>query len=572
MTHKTLPLVSLAIPIFNGAEFMRFAIDSALAQTYPHVEIIVINDGSSDLGETEKIALSYGDRVRYYAKTNGGVGSALNLALEKARGEYFCWLSHDDVYLPEKIAKQVEFLQSLPTSDAVVFCRHSVINANGDLLHELPAPPRFNPDAAAYQLLLSQWLHCCTIIAPRSIYLEMGGFREDLPTTQDYDMLMKIGLRYPFFELPEVLLYARSHPKQGSLTAAHQREIEYFFEEHIPMLSSEYMCRCFSPQERLDAWEALGAQMLSRGLTQGVMAVFRQMLECKITHTSPVLLLDAIKRMFDNKNDALQWQTEALQWQAQATQWQAQATQLSIELGECRSSWSRKSMESLKALLKRIINRSPAINSANSKNTSHEIFDNIYKTNYWRGKSRSGEGSDLVQTAVIREVLPALLQSLNAKSMLDVPCGDYYWMQHVDLPVDYTGADIVQEVVDINNKNFSDQHHKFLHVDVCADKLPQVDLIFARDLLVHLSYDDIRRALSNMKESGSTWLLTTTFTGRDSNNDIKTGDWRTLNFQLAPFNFPEPVKIINENCTQFNGDYSDKSLGLWKLQDIVLWP
>lgn len=243
MNHKTLPLVSLAIPIFNGVEFMRFAIDSALAQTYPHVEIIVINDGSNDGGETEKIALSYGDKVRYYSKTNGGVASALNLALKKSFGEYFCWLSHDDKYLPEKIAKQVEFLQSLPANDAVVFCRHAVINVNGELLHELPPPPRFNPDAAAYQLVLIQWLHCCSILAPRSMFLEMGAFREDLPTTQDYDMLMKIGLRYPFFEIPEILLHARSHPNQGSLTVAHQREVEQFFDEHIPMLSLEYMCR-----------------------------------------------------------------------------------------------------------------------------------------------------------------------------------------------------------------------------------------------------------------------------------------------------------------------------------------
>ena len=325
MNHKKLPLVSLAIPIFNGSEFMRFAIDSALAQTYTHVEVIVINDGSNDGGETEKIALSYGDQVRYYSKSNGGVGSALNLALKKSFGEYFCWLSHDDQYLPEKVAKQVDFLQSLPTSDAVVFCRHSVISANGELLHELPPPPLFNPDTAAYQLLLNQWLHCCAILAPRSMYLEMGGFREDLPTTQDYDLLMKIGLRYPFFEIPEILLLARSHPNQGSLTVAHRYEVERFFVEHIPMLSSEYMCRCFSPHEIVGAWEALGVQMRERSMTRGVIAVFRRMFECKIIRSNPDLLLDTIRRINNN--------------QQYFAQWQAQATQLSIELSK---SWSQK--------------------------------------------------------------------------------------------------------------------------------------------------------------------------------------------------------------------------------------
>jgi 2-polyprenyl-3-methyl-5-hydroxy-6-metoxy-1,4-benzoquinol methylase len=231
-----------------------------------------------------------------------------------------------------------------------------------------------------------------------------------------------------------------------------------------------------------------------------------------------------------------------------------------------------KYMKFLKSLVKRIINRTANFGHISLKNATHEIFDDIYKTNYWRGESRSGEGSDLLQTQHIREVFPDLLKSLEAKSMLDIPCGDYFWMQHVELSVNYTGADIVQEVIKINNEKYSDNHHKFMHLDVCTDKLPQVDIIFARDLLVHLCYNDIRRAVQNMKESGSTWLLTTTFTGRDTNIDIKTGDWRTLNLQLAPFNFPEPEKNINEGCTQFNGDYSDKSLGLWKLKDLELWP
>jgi glycosyltransferase involved in cell wall biosynthesis len=578
MNHKTFPLVSLAIPVFNGAEFMRFAIDSALAQTYPHVEIIVVNDGSSDEDETEKIALSYGNRINYYSKKNGGVGSALNLALKKSCGEYFCWLSHDDIYLPEKVARQVEYHQSLPTKDAVVFCRHSEINAYGELLHKLPPPPLFNPNAAAYQLLLNQWLHCCAILAPRSMYLEMGGFREDLPTTQDYDLLVKIGLRYPFFEIPEILLHARKHPSQGSLTMDHQYEVERFFVEHIHMLSSEYMCRNFSPCETLDAWVKLISQWTARGMKQSAIAAFRQLLEMEVVSTNPALLLDNITFVNNSQcaeklfAQVTQLQAEAALSQAQVTQLQAEAAlsqaqvrELSIKLSK---SWSVKYMKLLKSLIKRIINRTANIGHLNLKSVTHEIFDDIYKTNYWRGESRSGEGSDLIQTQQIREVFPVLLKSLGAKSMLDIPCGDYYWMQHVDLPVTYIGADIVQQVVNINNEKYSDIHHKFMHLDVCTDKLPKVDLIFARDLLVHLSYDDIRRALQNMKESGSTWLLTTTFTGRDSNIDIKTGDWRTLNLQLAPFNFPEPIKVINEGCTQFNGDYSDKSLGLWKIQDI----
>ena len=326
MNHKTLPLVSLAIPVFNGSDFMSLAIDSALAQTYPHVEIIVVNDGSSDEGETEKIALSYGDRVSYYSKKNGGVGSALNLALNKSCGEYFCWLSHDDLYLPEKVARQVEFLQSLPTKDAVVFCRHSEINACGELLHILPPPPQFNPNAAAYQLLLNQWLHCCSILAPRSMYLEMGGFKLELPTTQDYDLLIKIGLRYPFFEIPEILLHARKHPRQGSLTVAHQDEVERFFVEHIPMLSSEYMCRCFSPRETLDAWVELIAQWTARDMKQGVIAAIRQLLEMEVVSTNPALLLDNITFVkYSQRAEKLSAQVTQLQAEAALSQAQVES-------------------------------------------------------------------------------------------------------------------------------------------------------------------------------------------------------------------------------------------------------
>ena len=115
------PLVSVAIPVYNGANYIRDAIDSVLAQTYPNLEVLIVNDGSRDEGLTEEIALSYGDRIRYFFKSNGGVASALNLALKEAKGDYFCWLSHDDIYLSEKVAREMEVLLYLPDPNSVVF-------------------------------------------------------------------------------------------------------------------------------------------------------------------------------------------------------------------------------------------------------------------------------------------------------------------------------------------------------------------------------------------------------------------------------------------------------------------
>ena len=90
------PKVSIVIPVYNGEDYLAYAIDSALSQTYENKEIVVINDGSTD--NTDEICKSYGDKIRYFVKKNGGVASALNLAIEKMDGEYFSWLSHDDAY------------------------------------------------------------------------------------------------------------------------------------------------------------------------------------------------------------------------------------------------------------------------------------------------------------------------------------------------------------------------------------------------------------------------------------------------------------------------------------------
>ena len=92
------PKVTIVIPVYKGKKYMRKAIDSAIAQTYENLEILVINDGSPDDGATDTIAKSYGDKIRYIYKENGGVSTVLNLALKEMKGEYFSWLSHDDVY------------------------------------------------------------------------------------------------------------------------------------------------------------------------------------------------------------------------------------------------------------------------------------------------------------------------------------------------------------------------------------------------------------------------------------------------------------------------------------------
>lgn len=197
-------------------------------------------------------------------------------------------------------------------------------------------------------------------------------------------------------------------------------------------------------------------------------------------------------------------------------------------------------------------------------------FNEIYKTNLWNsGVSVSGNGSDLNQTAGISRQLPGLLKEYRINTLLDLPCGDFNWMNTVDLDgIQYIGGDIVGDIIERNRETFANDSHRFQVLDLTRDDLPRADLIFCRDCLVHLSYQDIRAALENIERCRITYLLTTTFTRFSPNHDIVSGDWRPLNFQEPPFNFPAPLHLIDEKCTEGGGKFADKHLALWKIDDL----
>lgn len=204
-------------------------------------------------------------------------------------------------------------------------------------------------------------------------------------------------------------------------------------------------------------------------------------------------------------------------------------------------------------------------------NGLESLFTNVYIHNAWGDSdSASGTGSNLTQTATIREELPKVFKKLSIMSILDAPCGDFFWMKKISNIVKlYIGMDIVKDIIDTNNTQYQNEHQLFIHGDITKDSIPTVDLILCRDCLVHFSYEDIKKTIKNFKRSKSKYLLTTTFTQRGSNKNIQTGDWRPLNLQKAPFNFPPPLIIVNEHCTEDNGIYADKSLAVWLLDDLT---
>lgn len=200
-----------------------------------------------------------------------------------------------------------------------------------------------------------------------------------------------------------------------------------------------------------------------------------------------------------------------------------------------------------------------------------QIFSTIYRGNNWGNNgSVSGAGSDLTQTATIRRELAQLTAELGIKTMLDAPCGDYYWMKEVPMNLsNYIGADIVPEMIESNQRKFGNSKVDFRVLDVMNDDLPRVDLILCRDCLVHLPLPAGASAIRNFVRSGSRYLLTTTYPSLLRKNEelLITGNWRPLDLQLPPFSLPKPVRFIDEGCTQ-KDDYQEKSLGLWELQQL----
>jgi hypothetical protein len=202
--------------------------------------------------------------------------------------------------------------------------------------------------------------------------------------------------------------------------------------------------------------------------------------------------------------------------------------------------------------------------------STEETFREIFKSNHWSGDvSVSGQGSDDVQTREISIQIPKLVKTLGVKTFVDVPCGDFHWFSKMELELEsYIGGDIIAEIVERNSRMYENGQRKFMKTDIIHDPLPVADLLLCRDCLVHLSFEDIQKAIRNIIKSDNTYLLTTTFPECQENKDIVTGDWRIINLEKPPFNFPKPISLINEKCTEGDGTYADKSLGLWKISEL----
>ncbi len=210
------PKVSIIIPVYNGSNFLKEAIESALAQTYDNTEVIVINDGSTDDGQTATIARAYGKKIQYFEKENGGVATALNLGVEKMTGTYASWLSHDDLYTPNKLLDQIEFLKSNPDDrQAVLYGDFSLIDEGGTLIYDVHVPT-IPPSQFILKLVSSSPVHGCTTLVPKICFETVGNFNPKLRTTQDYDLWFRMARKFRFIHVKSNGVLSRQHDKQDS--------------------------------------------------------------------------------------------------------------------------------------------------------------------------------------------------------------------------------------------------------------------------------------------------------------------------------------------------------------------
>jgi glycosyltransferase involved in cell wall biosynthesis len=211
------PKVSVVIPFYNCA-YVNQAIESALNQTYPNVEVIVVNDGSTR--HAEKIR-PYLRHIRYIEKANGGTATALNTGILNATGQFFAWLSSDDLYVPHKIARQLSFMQE--SGAWASFTPFRAIDANNRFIRQFPTIYLQNR-IHFFELMKHQCLiNGGTVMFRMELFRQVGLFDERYRYAHDYEFWLRVLLHHHFAFLNEPLLLYRLHTEMG--THQHAKEV-----------------------------------------------------------------------------------------------------------------------------------------------------------------------------------------------------------------------------------------------------------------------------------------------------------------------------------------------------------
>ena len=199
------------------------------------------------------------------------------------------------------------------------------------------------------------------------------------------------------------------------------------------------------------------------------------------------------------------------------------------------------------------------------------VFSHIFNDRYWGDEeSVSGIGSRMVQTETIRRELPRIIAEHRVKRLFDAPCGDLNWMRSVlaETKVDYAGGDIVPEVVELARQNSPEPTYQFSVFDITRDRFPAADLWLCRDVLFHLSFANIWKALENFAGSDVSMMLVTTHTDeRVVNRDIWTGDFRLLDLFKPPFLLPR--SMVLDRFPDYAEPMPARDMVLFRREDVA---
>lgn len=207
------PLASIVVPVYDGAAFVAEAVGSALAQTYPNLEVVVVDDGSRDATPAVVDALAERDpRVRALHQANAGPSAARNAGLERARGEYVAFLDADDRLLPHKLTDQIAALEADRSVDLVYGDVHYVDASNGHVWDPLRgAPPVPFPRLLAYR----NWFAPPAPLLRRRLVDAVGGFDPAMRTSEDWDYWLRCLSHSDFRYVPGVVAHYRLHGEQN---------------------------------------------------------------------------------------------------------------------------------------------------------------------------------------------------------------------------------------------------------------------------------------------------------------------------------------------------------------------
>lgn len=246
MSKGNLPLVSIVVPAYNHGEYVRDAIQSVLDQDYPNIELIVIDDGSTD--NTREILEEFGDKFRWETQPNAGQARTLNRGWSEARGELLGYLSADDVLLPGAVSTSVRHLLADPEI-VLTYCNYNLLDSQSRIIRRVEAP-RFD-----YREMIVKFV--CPpgpgVLFRRSAFEATGFWDDSLRLILDYEYWIRLALQGRFLKIPEVLAGFRVH--EGSQTFA--RADERKSEEYVRVLSDYFRSNGVPPEIRSAKDEAL---------------------------------------------------------------------------------------------------------------------------------------------------------------------------------------------------------------------------------------------------------------------------------------------------------------------------